>query len=741
MNKKLHITVVVLFLVFIVFSFFTFFRSEESSIDIVNNGSVNNNVEIINPMKLKVIKPEQSEYNVSVMLPNTFFYKKYDFQVKVIGSGTLNFYLNNQTRESNGEEDYYEKYRYDGVLLSAYKDFTINNVNVTPEELDVDRGNPEVYSMNVNDGEIVNISVKIRYISSSSDRCSFFFVCLFILFLLFMATKKTINNFFENVVLYYNKIDPIYKKALWIIFIVVNIVFLFHTVNFMWGNHEWEYVFQQLKVDSDLCLGRYGSQLFKTLLFGGIYMPVFSNLFSFFFLTLTYVLLGIYWKIPKKLGLIVLAGMFFCLQPFVLEWLYYVGALPELFIAPLAVVSALIISEKYSDIKGSKIRFILWNLISIVLLNYAISVYPSVLNTIFVVLFGKIFIETLNFENVKTEIKKLNKFIPVFFDILIAAVFYKFVLFYLAKKGILYTGMYTIKSISLNDLPLRLIECISSSFEQLAFYQFKFMPNSLTILCSVMFIILLSLIINNTSKISVKILHLTEIFIILFATKITALLADYMAFFVPRIDFFGLLFFRVLVLIVIFKILKDNSLKNVVVILASVVIFISIVNDMDALRVWKLGFAKEKMMWNRIITRIEEQTNFDSNKKYDVIAIGKVPSIRSEILSNDNYNKFSKIMISDAYSARNYDADWEPFIAENFYYPKVFVKNHFCTAYEAYYGNIAFLNDIKKLKLSGIIDKLEVWPSKNSIFVYDDIIIFVADENSLKKFKKYVSEQ
>ena len=100
----------------------------------------------------------------------------------------------------------------------------------------------------------------------------------------------------------YKNIPTIYKKTFWTVFIVLNIVFAFHTINFFWSNHEWPLMKGHISPTNFWWEARFTETLLYFLMDFKI-LPVLTNLFSFFGLSLSVVLLAIYWNIPKKLSL------------------------------------------------------------------------------------------------------------------------------------------------------------------------------------------------------------------------------------------------------------------------------------------------------------------------------------------------------------------------------------------------------------------------------------------------------
>ena len=73
-------------------------------------------------------------------------------------------------------------------------------------------------------------------------------------------------------------ISPISKKSFLWIFLITNIVFLFHTVQYMWGNHDWGLIKWGITVSQDLWAGRFTSGLVQQFL-GGDLIPIANNLF------------------------------------------------------------------------------------------------------------------------------------------------------------------------------------------------------------------------------------------------------------------------------------------------------------------------------------------------------------------------------------------------------------------------------------------------------------------------------
>ena len=66
------------------------------------------------------------------------------------------------------------------------------------------------------------------------------------------------------------ELNPIYKKAFWISLILINLTFLFHTVNFMFGDHDWNYVRSANYWSEGSFEGRPLHFVLQSLFFGGL---------------------------------------------------------------------------------------------------------------------------------------------------------------------------------------------------------------------------------------------------------------------------------------------------------------------------------------------------------------------------------------------------------------------------------------------------------------------------------------
>lgn len=93
--------------------------------------------------------------------------------------------------------------------------------------------------------------------------------------------------------------DTLDGKAVLISFLIINFAFLFHTLNFMWGNHDVKFIKEELLFSSGLFEGRFTQFIPYRLLTGGQILPLLNNLLGFAFLTAALWLLAKYWNIKS----------------------------------------------------------------------------------------------------------------------------------------------------------------------------------------------------------------------------------------------------------------------------------------------------------------------------------------------------------------------------------------------------------------------------------------------------------
>lgn len=147
-------------------------------------------------------------------------------------------------------------------------------------------------------------------------------------------------------------LDRRYIRAFWIAFALVNLAFLFYTVNFMFGDHDWNYVRGASAWNEGAFEGRPLHFVLQAVLFDGQVLPFLNSLFSFAALVLGYILLARYWQVPLTTFNYALFAVFAAVLPYTLVWLYYAKdmlinlSLPLVCVASLLAASAAVSSKR-----------------------------------------------------------------------------------------------------------------------------------------------------------------------------------------------------------------------------------------------------------------------------------------------------------------------------------------------------------------------------------------------------------
>lgn len=505
---------------------------------------------------------------------------------------------------------------------------------------------------------------------------------------------------------WFKELNPVYKASFWWTFALINLAFSFHTINFMFGDHDWNYVRAANYWSEGSFEGRPLHFVLQSVFFGGHVLPILNNLLSFAALAISGLLLARYWKIPLTTLNYTLFATFVAVLPLTMVWLFYAKDTLINLSLPLIVIAGLMASENQFKNKV--------HILAILLFYFAFSSYMAIINLLAVVLLGSIIISYADGESIKEIIKKK---IPTIVDALIALI-----LFMLTLTRLSLSSDYNTKTVSWDIIPQKLMETTTVMFTQLIspipFMEYKY---KLLLLALFLFGIILVCYKSGIRKIPVIV---TLILAVLFASKLAFFIADERNSvlaelenfaFVPRLDFYGLSY--IYALGAAFVLSKANGkFYKAGVTLAIVLIFMSIVRDMYAQKVWKLGFDAEMKAHERIVNRLEQLPEFNADRKYRLLQIGSL-SLRQNFYKEVKDEQKSLDLLSAAYTP--------PFMSRivyNFYYPNdIFIDNV----------------DVRALSSAGrdYLRQAKVWPSVGSIFIDNDIVIIVLTEEGLNKVK------
>lgn len=382
---------------------------------------------------------------------------------------------------------------------------------------------------------------------------------------------------------------------------------------------------------------------------------------------------------------------------------------------------------------------------SILCIHWGIASYQPFIDTALILLCGGIIAIIIdNKGDLKLSFYK-SRFLII--SVAFAAISYKIVLNILKNIGITRVTYYN-QLISINELPERIMRVIKIGFGNLVNYDAAFLPLPMTILFAIFLVAFIIFVIqsklNKISKLSIFVLFFGAVI-----GSVTHIILSKTFMNYGGIDYYGLMFLRVLIVALALKLSVDfiraqKLFQNLLFILSAFLIWVCIVQDLYAQRVQKLAIDDELRLFNRVLIRLEQNPNFSYNKQYVGIFFGNFPNMREKYYSDKSKANLSLLN-------HNFLAEEVFYGAANMLMPKnVFNKYgvlssiHFDKSHHHSFNphnRKLFFNSIKRLHKAGILDKLEPFPHKDSVVVFEDIIVFVASKGNLDEICASVKEQ
>ncbi len=503
--------------------------------------------------------------------------------------------------------------------------------------------------------------------------------------------------------------NPVLKQAFWLSFALINLTFLFHTVNFMFGDHDWNYVRGANYWSEGAFEGRPLHFVLQSLFFDGQVLPILNNLLSFAAMALGGLLLAVYWRIPCTLLNYTLFAVFVSILPYTMVWLFYAKDMLINLSLPLICVGGLLLAE--FAVKEQKP---LYHLVAVLLFFFAFASYAAVINLLAVCLLGKVI---LDYTRGDTIVVVFKKNILSVLDVAVALLLFKLLLMFSSS---VMTG-YNTQTITLAYLPQKFIETCTVMLTQfvtpIPFMEYKFKLLLLTLCVSALVLLLWQ------AGVKRSLIILGLIVIMLFASKLAFFVADERGqilaemenfAFVPRLDFYGLGYIYAFAAACIL-IFANGKMRKISVILLIMAAFLSCVRDVYAQKVWKLGFDAEMKAHERIVSRVEQMKGFYADKQYRLLQIGSL-SLRSNY-----YRAQPKEAVSLDLLSTSFTPEFMSRIVYNFYYPR-----------DIFYAN-ASVTELSRKGKDFIRNQAKSFPAKDSVYIDGDIIVIILTEQALEK--------
>lgn len=552
------------------------------------------------------------------------------------------------------------------------------------------------------------------------------FILLYGLSLFFLNYRKEILSFLDKdwpheIVVFFKNINPLYYKTFIACFIAMNIVFLYHTVHFIWGNHDWGFVKYGLGWFGAVWGGRLTENFFAKTLFGGDVLPLFYNFFNFATFSIGAVLLCVLWKIPKNLFSYLTVSLLLVLTPYTLSWLFMVNMIH--FALPAIVFGGMLLALKAGE-ENQKNRTVL-NSLSVFMILYAFFAYPPVLSTITVVFSGMCLMECFYEEKKIREI--FFKFRYIIANVVVSGLIFKISLKILPfLSDSVDAKAYMTQNVGISAFFKGIIPTFKS-----VFLQFVVTQPFLDFNYKMLWLILMAVSVATLaySAFDRKLDKRTVLFSLLFfllticASQTTVFLSlDKGIMFSTRIAMFGLLFLYVFLYAVIIR-QKGNMFRNLGFIFFILIALGGVSRNVNAQKIWKLGFDAEKANILSIAHEIESHPAFDPGKKYIYVAFGRQHSFREDYYFED-YDLPDERMLNYPFTP-----DWVPHVPLQFFARKNYIEN----GYSIFKGCLTPKNiqDGLNNDLADFKANAKPWPAQGSVLVNDKYIAVMFDRESL----------
>lgn len=499
------------------------------------------------------------------------------------------------------------------------------------------------------------------------------------------------------------KADKPFWTAFFTAFIVLNLIFLYHGAQFLFGDHDWRYLKEGITLGAGLFEARFTQFIPINILSRGEIYPIINNLLGFAGFSLGTALLAQYWNIPHHKKQYALFALFCAITPYILSFMYFAFLIVPVLGWNAFIIGSLVISEKEEKFSFSR------TFSAIVLIIMALGGYPPVINLIAVVISIKLLSNALHLSP-KTGLKdfvieqfKLYKW--TLLNIILGIIGYKLCLFGLEQTGAVNTSYYNLQTTPIAEWGNKFI-LVSQDVLRQFIVTLPFITTGYKTLTALLVILGLCLIIkrlaDKATPVSQKFIISALTIICLYAPLVTLFISTSLAEteFSPRIDFFGLMYLYAGFFALIQSAPSSTQFfKNLGTLLAVAVIFVSANNLLEAEKVWKLGFESEMKLFRRAGARFMSSQAFSLDQKY-IMVQGGVTSYRPRF-----YHETYDIKSDDLLNI-SYVPTLNPGVMWNYYAPKDFAIP---TSYQyILQPDEATINQIKQA---------QNWPHKNSTII------------------------
>ncbi len=668
---------------------------------------------------------KNSHNNYIFLLPSNFLYQTKTIYLQNTNNDNLNIKLYTE-QKTIGNKNVEFSIQINKIIVNGS---SYNNKKQT-----VWYEQPYIDTVSVKKDEVISLTVK--YKTKLMLRNVFvpqFVVSIFLFLLSFIfflkcyfgeQTKNFIKKLIQSIMIVlekhgewdtlfiqkYRDIDAVYKKTFWTVFIVLNIVFLYHNVHFIWGNHDWDYVINGMWGSVSWWNGRFTNYLPNQLL-GGRFLPILTVSFALFGYSFTGILLAYYWNIQKTFFNYLVLSLVLVLNPLVMYWVWFAIDMISHLWLPSILILALIISEK-----KSLYSFIFaW-----VLFIFGLGIYAPGAATIATVFLSKVIL-VYSFE--QQSFKFLcHKFKRTFYCIILSLISFKIIINILKILELFASDSYNNQMNILGGSIDNFLMIIKASF----LYLFRIVPfydqNIIIILISlsIFSLIVAYLYIKKQNNFKIPQLFFIAFLLCLLPLASNTTMFIYgKLFYASRIYFYGNIFLWAFFITLLLK-TKFICAKNILILFLIFLLPMNVYRIVEAQKLWKIEFDSQNGIMERIVKKLQDSEYYKQNQPYSVVVFG---GYSPKVLSfyKDHINTMDSSFLSFA-SFWPYGLD--PFL--KFFDPNLAVEQKIFIGTK---GNFTLLGKFTdKDTCMGMLvpyidilkNELKEWPSSKFVLVKDN---------------------
>lgn len=390
----------------------------------------------------------------------------------------------------------------------------------------------------------------------------------------------------------------------WLAYCLVYSVMLFW---FWWGNHDWRYLKDGIKLSDGFFEARYSVHFLTTILLEGQILPVLSYVLALLALSVQGGIVAKYLEVPEKNPKHFLFLLLIGVSPYVFILFYYVFLAFSLCFWGTVAVALLFFSEK----PYRKMKFV----VGVVGYILILGSYPPILAMLAVLFVGRrIFMYQASRQTLR----------EVFFNGILfllqlgcSLVCYRLFFIFLKQKGYLNPQMYNIQISSFTDVFGKILTEIVNSVNSI-FFLYQSFGGQYSLFYGIVF---LPVVVWIFGVVRNKFVALIMICGLLLASRISFVIAENAHSASFRVGYWGIYGVVCFSLAVLLK-MKNRCVCNCVFVGSIIFAFLFVRTDYEIQKVLGLGFKTERLYQKRLEERLFFHPEFDIDRQYVTLNLG-----------------------------------------------------------------------------------------------------------------------